>query len=204
MSRELPGLARLVVALPFAFGCATTNVPAGEVSGARALAVTPVGGVKAAREERTYTDPDYGFQVERPDGWGFAPRVAAPDGGSIPLVIAQPDKGAQVIVQVAPRVASAQEISGDLRNKLDEHPGIQAGKSEAVKSGQDPAYGFGFTAEGARAGRVAVVEGGDRLFVIIGSWPQGADEKLKGEVNGIFDSLHKTAASSAAKKKGGM
>ena len=118
--------------------------------------------------------------------------MPAPDGGSIPLVISQAAKKAQVIVQVAPRVATAQEISTDLRDKLDEHPDIEAGKSQSLQKGAEESYGFGFTAEGERAGRVAVVEGGDRLFVVIGSWPANADDALKKEVNGIFDSLHRS------------
>lgn len=177
------------------------RAPALEVARGKDAAPAPP---KESVEARTYKDEELGFEVERPDGWGFAPRVAAPDGGAIPLVIAQPEKGAQVIVQVAPKVASAEQISGDLRIKLDEHPGIEAGESGPVKA-REKAYGFGFTAEGERAGRVAVLEGADRLFVVIGSWPRAADAALKKDVDHIFGSLHGTPATApAAPKKGGM
>lgn len=139
---------------------------------------------------RRYLDPVFGFELVRPVGnWRLEVTDEAPsDGVAVPLVLREADVGTQVVVQVAPAVASPSEFAVRLVTGLRHHPGFIASEP-AVLAGIQTAVGFGFTLGESIHGRVVVADGGPgQVFMMMATWPAASTGAAR-DVEEIFKSL---------------
>jgi hypothetical protein len=165
----------LWVALAVA-GCASTKEAAREAA-------------PEAPSANRFIDGELGFTIERPSGeaWQFTPGGAAPEGIVVPVVVLHEDSGAQVVVQVAPAIASSEEFAGRLAMGLQSKPGFAIGDLRELDGG---GTGFEFTLSDLVQGRVRVREApGGRIFVLLGTWPAGVPAGVIRDIDGIMASL---------------
>ena len=145
-------------------------------------------------EGERYIDPQLGFEISRPAGnWFFAPGQPVAEGIAVPVIVAQPESGAQVVVQVAPAVATATQFAIRLTSGLKSRPGFSTG-SPAPLEGTDDGVGFSFTMGDAVTGRVAIVPGAGRMFVLLATWPTRCAPSVVSGVDRIVRSLRTEAA----------
>ncbi len=140
----------------------------------------------------TYVDHDYGFTLERPtgDGWSISTGVPSPDGFTIPLLVVHKRGGVQIVVQVADTDASPSKMARLLADHIKQDPAIATGSAQQIDNNAgEVAYGFGFRLGEEAAGRVAVVSMGDRMILVIASWPVGADGRLVDQVDRLVMSV---------------
>jgi hypothetical protein len=137
----------LVAVAALAAGCASSK-PASARIGAEGARAT----------SHRFVDDDLGFAIERPDGeaWQFTQGSSAPDGIVVPVVVLHEDSGAQVVVQVAPGIASSEEFAGRLAMGLQSKPGFRIG---GLTETPDGGAGFEFALSDLVEGRVRVHEG---------------------------------------------
>ncbi len=148
-------------------------------------------GTVAAAASRRYIDPELGFEISRPDGtWQLdAGEHGTSDGLVIPVVLRHGPSGAQVILQIAPAVASPAEFAERLTAGLRRQPGFVAGDPEPVPL-SDNSVGFTFAVGDTVSGRVAILGGGaGQVFLIMATWPTGAPDEISRNVDQIFSSL---------------
>ncbi len=147
-------------------------------------------GAEAVRpSSHRFVDGELGFTIERPDGeaWRFTPGGTAPEGIVVPVVVLHEDSGAQVVVQVAPGIATSAEFAGRLAMGLQSKPGFLIGD---LTEGADGDSGFEFALSDLVQGRVRVQEGPDhRIFVVLGTWPANAPAAVIRDVDAIMASL---------------
>lgn len=144
----------------------------------------------------SFADTELGFALERPtgQGWAVSTGVATPDGLTIPLLVTHKSAGVQIVVQVAETDANPQEMARVLAEHIREEPGIATGTSMKIgNTAGQKAFGFGFRLGGQAAGRVAVVATGERMVLVIASWPAGAAPDVVGQVDRLVESVHATA-----------
>lgn len=144
----------------------------------------------------TYSDNALGFAIERPrgDGWRFAPGEgpAASASVEVPVIVAHRATGAQVVVQVAPAVATPSAFAKRLTDGLRARPGFTTTDVQPITLA-DGAVGFAFTMGDQVAGRVAVVQGGaGKVYVLLATWPQDAPPLVISGVDEIVKSLRTT------------
>lgn len=162
-----------------------------------ALAVAGCASMKEAAREAApeapganrFVDGELGFTIDRPSGeaWRFTPGGAAPEGIVVPVVVLHEDSGAQVVVQVAPAIASSEEFAGRLAMGLQSKPGFAIGDLRELDGG---GTGFEFTLSDLVQGRVRVREApGGRIFVLLGTWPAGVPAGVIRDIDGIMASL---------------
>ena len=156
----------------------------------------------AAPAALVYVDPSLGFEIARPrgDAWRFSPGVQGEldPAVSVPVIVAHRASGAQVVVQVAPEVAPPLQFAQRLTEGLRARPGFTVSDIEPLAAGHGAplaaghgAVGFAFTLGNQVAGRVAVVSGsGDRVYVLLATWPQDAPPDVVRGVDEIVRSLH--------------
>src|SRR4051794_30190696 len=177
-----------VVALAAA-GCASQRG-----TGGSGLAVQPAMAVAAKPAAKTgalYLDSDLGFEIGRPsESWQLdATGELTPEGLSIPVVLRHRDSGAQVVLQVAPAIASPTEMAERLTSGLRSQPGFVAGDPEPLAL-REGAVGFAFQMGEQVSGRVAVLEGGKgQIFVMLATWPRAAGTGVVAAVDQIFSSV---------------
>jgi len=138
-----------------------------------------------------YLDSELGFSIGRPsDSWQLdATGELTADGLAIPVVLRHKESGAQVVLQVAPAIASPTEMAERLTTGLRSQPGFIAGDPEPLAF-REGAVGFGFEMGEMVRGRVAVEEGGKgQIFVILATWPRTAGSSVTAAVDEIFVSL---------------
>lgn len=142
--------------------------------------------------EKRYVDPELGFEISRPGGGAWQMDVndeLTQDGLSIPVVLRHKDSGAQVVLQVAPAVATPSQFAERLTTGLRSHPGITTTDPEPLPMA-DGAVGFRFAMGERVLGRVAVMDGGNgQVFMMMATWPTGAPEAVPQNVEEIFSSL---------------
>lgn len=141
--------------------------------------------------DRRYVDSALGFEISRPaSGWQLdATDETTPEGLAIPVVLRHRDTGAQVVVQVAPAIASPTQFAERLTTGLRTHPGFSSGDPEPLTM-RDGAVGFSFQMGDRVRGRVAVLEGGPgQVFMILATWPTSASPEVPAGVEEIFGSL---------------
>jgi len=177
-------------ALVMAAGCASQRG-----TGGSGLNVQPAMAVTAAKPSpksgALYLDSDLGFEIGRPsESWQLdATGELTPEGLSIPVVLRHRDSGAQVVLQVAPAIASPTEMAERLTSGLRSQPGFKAGDPEPLAL-RDGAVGFAFEMGEAVRGRVAVLEGGKgQIFVMLATWPRAAGTSVVSAVEEIFSSV---------------
>jgi hypothetical protein len=173
-----------------AVGC--THVQVGSPTAAQARAEPP-----APEVTPLYADPALGFEISRPlgDAWRFTSGDADPEGGmvAVPVIVAHRATGAQVVVQVAPAVATPDEFAARLTSGLRSRPGFTT--TEITPDGQlTNAVGFAFTMGDSVAGRVVVLNGQDtsHVYVLLATWPQDAPPSVIAGVDEILRSMKTT------------
>jgi hypothetical protein len=141
--------------------------------------------------DRSYVDQEFGFELTRPEGnWEIETSgELSPEGVAIPLVMSDSDTGAQVVIQVAPAVATPAQFAARLAAGLRRHEGFTATDPEPVESSEN-AVGFHFALGTVVLGRVVVLEGGgDRIFMLMATWPASAPSAAA-RVGEILASVH--------------
>ena len=189
-----------VAVLVMAVGCAgqhkaVSAAPAkAEVAEAQAAPSKPqpkaLATTVAMGTERRYVDPELGFEIARPAGeWLLeANDERTPEGLSMPVVLRHKD-GAQVVLQVAPAVATPTQFAEKLTSGLRTHPGVTATEPEPLPMA-DGAVGFRFAMGDRVSGRVAIFEGSKgQVFMMMATWPNGSPENVNAGVEEIFGSL---------------
>ncbi len=143
-------------------------------------------------EGQRYVDPRLDFEISRPAGdWLFTPGQPLTEGIAVPVIVAHPQSGAQVVVQIAPAVASPGELAMRLEHGLRARPGFSPG-APAPLEGTDDGVGFPFTMGDAVTGRVAILSGTGRVFVLLATWPTASPPAIVRGVNAIVHSLKTT------------
>jgi len=142
-----------------------------------------------------YVDEDLGFEILRANTeWRLAEREEqrSPEGLSIPVVLRHRVTHAEVVLQVAPAVASPVQFAERLNAGLRQQPGFVATELEPLAL-SDSAVGFHFEVaqEGqSMRGRVAVTEGGrGHVFMMLATWPVDAPEGVAQSVEALFGAV---------------
>jgi hypothetical protein len=165
-------------------------LPGAEPSTAPALpAVDP----KTAAKDHgaTFVDRENGFTIGRPgNGWKFRPGEALnTENIVVPLVVTDEGSGAQVVVQVAPAVASPAQFAERLTSGLQSREGFATSEVQPIPLAEG-AVGFDFLVGDQVHGRVAIVEGtAGRVYVLLATWPRGSPEGTETEVDFILGSM---------------
>ena len=177
-------------------------VPAGEEanppdakaqSGAEPLPAMPAVDPKTAAKDHgaTFVDRENGFTIGRPGkAWKFRPGESLnTDNIVVPLVVTDEGSGAQVVVQVAPAVASPAQFAERLTSGLQSREGFSTGEVQPIPL-SDGAVGFDFLVGDQVHGRVAIVEGSaGRVYVLLATWPRGSPVGVETEVDFILGSM---------------
>jgi len=177
-------------------GCATgqaaqQHVTAAPIPARVELAERPATQPLAERGGRRYIDPELGFEISRPDGdWELdAADHKSEEGLIIPVVMRHLGSGAQVVVQIAPAVASPAQFAERLTTGLRTQPGFVSTDPEPLTLSDD-AVGFNFSLSGKVIGKVAVLGGkSGQVFLMLATWPQDAPANVPKNVDAIFQSL---------------
>ncbi len=145
----------------------------------------------AITNESKYSDPELGFEIVRPSGdWQLdALDEKTAEGVSIPVVLRHRETGAQVVVQIAPAVATPTQFAERLTDGLRQQPGFTATDPEPLGL-SERAVGFNFAAGEKVQGRVAVREGSaGRVFMLLATWPTNVAEGVPSNIDQIFESV---------------
>jgi hypothetical protein len=191
--------ARCVMGLLLA-GCASTKPFQAEPEpamppavDAKATAEAPAMTAESAQSVK-YVDPVNGFTIERPDpSWVFrAGEELSTETIVVPLVITNADKGAQVVVQVAPSVATPNQFAERLTTGLKTRAGFATSEIQPIPLAEG-AVGFDFEVGDQVVGRVAILEGAaGRVYVLLATWPRGSTEGVSSDVDRILASMKAT------------
>jgi hypothetical protein len=161
-----------------------------EARASKAASASPGQGQHVAA--RRYVDEDLGFEIVRPTAeWQLdeTENQNAPEGMAIPVVLKHRTSGAQVVLQVAPAVATPVQFAERLNEGLKEQPGFVASDPQPLPL-SDNAVGFDFQVEGGVRGRVAVTEGSPgRVFMMLATWPEGSPEDVSRSVEALFSAV---------------
>jgi hypothetical protein len=139
-----------------------------------------------------YVDQALGFELTQPGGeWMLdEPGEQTPEGLAIPVVLRHRTTGAQVVMQVAPAVASPAQFAERLTVGLRSQPGFVTSDPEPL-SMSDSAVGFDFAVGDNVRGRVMVRDGSPgRVFMMLATWPTTAPDEVPQTVNALFESVH--------------
>jgi hypothetical protein len=160
------------------------------------------GGSGLAQAERTaatyrkYVDPELGFEVARPGSdWQLdANGATSSEGIIVPVVLRHKDSGAQVVIQVAPAIATPTQFAERLVTGLRSYEGFAATDPEPLPLSDD-AVGFRFSIEQKVFGRIAVRPGGsDNVLMVVATWPADASAGVTSEVEQILVSVRPVPA----------
>ncbi len=160
------------------------------------------GAVKPAAEAKQvdgarYVDSEHGFEVVRPSAaWQLdATSRLSPEGIAMPVMLKNDENGAQVVIQIAPRAATPIEYAERLTSGLRQQPGFVSGDPEPLRLA-DGAVGFDFEMVDSVAGRVAIVDGREGVFMLMATWPKsspGAAADVAFIFESVADSLRENA-----------
>ncbi|MDY7229733.1 hypothetical protein [Hyalangium rubrum] len=141
---------------------------------------------------RRYVDEDLGFEIIRPGAeWQLAEKEEqnTPEGLTIPVVLRHRATRAEVVLQVAPAVATPIQFAERLNQGLREQPGFIASELEPLAL-SDSAVGFNFEVGADVRGRVAVTEGSPgRVFMMLATWPSDAPAGVSQSVETLFGAV---------------
>ncbi|MBF5042560.1 MULTISPECIES: hypothetical protein [Myxococcaceae] len=146
----------------------------------------------AATTPARYVDEVLGFEISRPSAeWQLDETdERTPEGLVIPVILRNRATGAQVVLQVAPAVATPAQFAERLTDGLRTQPGFTTTDPEPLPL-SDSAVGFHFTMGEAVHGKVAVLDGGeDRVFMMMATWPASAPAAVLASVDAIIGSVH--------------
>ncbi|HYO73518.1 MAG TPA: hypothetical protein VEU33_46380 [Archangium sp.] len=140
---------------------------------------------------RRYVDQAMGFELIQPGGTWQLDQTdeQTPEGLAIPVVLRDPSTQAQVVLQVAPAVATPAQFAERLTVGLRSQPGFVTSDIEPLAM-SDSAVGFYFAVGDSVRGRVVVRDGGaDRVFMMLATWPSSAPDDVAQTVNALFESV---------------
>jgi hypothetical protein len=140
---------------------------------------------------RRYVDEAMGFELIRPGGdWQLDQTdEQTPEGLAIPVVLRDPSSGAQVVLQVAPAVATPAQFAERLTMGLRSQPGFVTSEPEPLPM-SDSAVGFHFAVGDNVRGRVVVRDGSaGHVFMMLATWPATAPDDVPQTVNALFESV---------------
>lgn len=140
---------------------------------------------------RSYRDATLGFEIARPEGsWQLdVTDEVSPEGLTVPVVLRDRQTGAQVILQIAPAIASPTQFAERLTAGLRSHPGFSADDPAPLALSEN-AVGFRFAMGEQLRGKVAVLEGASgQVFMMMATWPADAPSSADQGVEEIFGSL---------------
>jgi hypothetical protein len=190
-----------MVLLCTACGASRSSVVKEPVEQAAPEALPTMGGsprpfIQEARApSRRYVDENLGFEIVRATTeWQLSEREDqhSPEGLSIPVVLRHRLSHAEVVLQVAPAVATPVQFAERLNAGLREQPGFVATDLEPLPL-SDGAVGFHFeVAQGGKSmrGRVAVTEGSPgHVFMMLATWPVDAPEGVAQSVDALFSAV---------------
>lgn len=140
-----------------------------------------------------YVDVEHGFEVVRPSAaWRLdATSRRSAEGIAMPVMLKNDENGAQVVIQIAPRAATPVQYAERLTSGLREQVGFVAGDPEPLRLAEG-AVGFDFEMVDSVAGRVAIVDGRDGVFMLMATWPKsspGAADDVAVIFQSVADSL---------------
>lgn len=123
-----------------------------------------------------YVDEELGFEIIRPsDEWELnVSTERTPEGLAVPVVLRHAPSRAQVVLQVAPAVATPTQFAERLAEGLRQQPGFII-TDPVPLSLSDTAVGFSFKVRDDVHGRVAVRDGQEgRVLMMLATWPAQA------------------------------
>ena len=131
------------------------------------------------------------FALQRPDNehWMFRAGVRGPDGELVPLLAMSQESGAQLVVQSADGIADLRLLARMLNQNLSNEERVHVEEVEKVRARGGDGYGFSFTVADEVRGRVAVVRAGEKVALVIASWPMGAPPEVVDDIEGMIGSL---------------
>ena len=131
------------------------------------------------------------FALARPDNerWMFRAGVRGPDGEPVPLLASSEETGAQLVVQSADGISDLKLLARMLMQNLQAEQRVHVEDVERLVARGGDAYGFGFSVADEVRGRVAVVRAGERIALVIASWPMGAPPEVIDDVDRMIGSL---------------
>lgn len=144
-----------------------------------------------APQQKTYVDAEKRFEIQRPDGdWTFRPGAElSTESIEVPVVVTNSTKGAQVVVQVAPAVATPTQFAERLTVGLRTRAGFETSEIQPIPLAEG-AVGFDFDVADQVHGRVAILEGGEgRVYVLLATWPQDAPAGVEKDIDSILASM---------------
>lgn len=142
-------------------------------------------------ESRRYVDQALGFELIQPGGdWILdEPNEQTPEGLVIPIALRHTGTGAQILMQVAPDVATPTEFAERLTLGLRSQPGFLTSEVQPLPM-SDSAVGFDFVKDGHVYGRVMVRDGSPgHIFMMLATWPATAPDEVPRSVNALFESV---------------
>ncbi len=140
---------------------------------------------------RRYVDEDLGFEIIRPTAdWQLdETNERTPEGLSIPVILRHNTSGAQVVLQVAPAVASPTQFAERLTEGLRQQPGFTTTDPAPIPLSEN-AVGFDFTVGDAVLGRVAVREGRPgRVLMMLATWPAESPDGVTQSVDALIQGV---------------
>lgn len=143
-----------------------------------------------------YVDAVNGFSIERPgERWTFkTSEHLSTDHVAVPLVITDNATNAQVVVQIAPAVATPSQFAERLTMGLQSRAGFVTTDIQPIPLA-DGAVGFDFKAGAEVVGKVAILEGAEgRVYVLLATWPTDADAAIPREIDQILGSMKRESA----------
>ncbi len=150
-----------------------------------------------APANRKYVDPQLGFEVAQPDGaeWQLDASGDSSDEGIAVPVVLRHRGGAQVVIQVAPAIATPTQFAERLVTGLRSYQGFTATDPEPLPISDD-AVGFRFSMEDKVRGRIAVRPGGTKnVLMVVATWPIDASDGVTADVDQILVSVRPIPAS---------
>lgn len=156
-----------------------------------------------AQAPSMYVDAEMGFEIVRPGGtWQLASSdEVTPEGLAIPVVLRDPSSGAQVVLQVAPAVATPSQLAERLTSGLREHPGIVTSDPEPLEIAEG-AVGFRFAMGDRVLGKVCVRDGTEgKVLMVLATWPVQASLDVSAEVDAIIESVRPFGEAATASVK---
>lgn len=139
-----------------------------------------------------YVHQGLGFELTQPGGEWLLDETdeQTPEGLAIPVVLRHRTSGAQVVLQVAPAVATPAQFAERLTMGLRSQPGFVTTEPEPLPM-SDSAVGFQFAVGDSVRGRVVVRDGSaGHVFMMLATWPTTAPEEVPETVNALFESVH--------------
>ncbi|RYZ36904.1 MAG: hypothetical protein EOO71_30085 [Myxococcaceae bacterium] len=141
-----------------------------------------------ASTTRRYVDEDLGFEIVRPTAeWQLdETNERTPEGLAIPVILRHRVSGAQVVLQVAPGVATPTQFAERLTQGLRQQPGFTTTDPQPIAL-SDNAVGFDFQVGDGVRGKVAVREGnGGRVLMMLATWPTELSEDVTVSVDELM------------------